>query len=120
MTLQVENNASSTVEDAPLLIGSLILNVAPGTGGEFPDSVNGNFRVTIWDQNKTAPSFDPTMEIVECTARNGDELTIIRGIEGTSAFEHTFGDNVSLLITAGVFNDPAQGIYNMDIDGGIF
>ena len=119
MTFKVKNNASSTVEDNPLTSGALILNVAPGGGSEFP--IVGNYRLTIWDSaTYSDPDSDPGMEIVECISRSVDELEITRGHENTLAAAHTQGEKVALLITAGIFDDSSQGVYNMDIDGGTF
>jgi len=119
MTLKVKNNASSTVADDPLHSGVSIVTVANGEGADFPSV--GKFRLTIWDEyNYPDPTNDPGMEIVECTIRTDDELTIIRACEGTLDVEHDLGEKIAMLVTAGLFDDPDEGIYNMNIDGGSF
>jgi len=41
---------------------------------------------------------------MQCTARSGDTLTVVRGAEGTSAQAFNIGDNVQLRITAAGMN----------------
>ena len=119
MTLKVKNNVSSTVADNPLTAAALVLNVAPGGGSDFPST--GIFRLTIWNESISSdPVYDPKMEIVECTMRSDDMLTITRGCEGTSPSEHDHGNVVAMLLTAGIFDDDTHGVYNMNIDGGTF
>lgn len=109
MVFSVANNAESTVADNPLSNVATTLNVAAGEGDKFPATFP--YRLTMWDKG-TYPdsSDDPNMEVVECTARTTDALTIIRGKENTSGTSHALGHTVELLITAGIFNDPEHGI----------
>jgi len=75
-----KNNACSTIADNPLVQGATTINVATGTGDRFPSTFP--YRLTIWDASTYPdPSEDPNMEIVECTARSGDALTVVRGKE---------------------------------------
>ena len=105
----VKNNAESTVADDPLASGATTLNVATGEGDNFPSTFP--YRLTIWDdENHADPTDDSGMEIVECTGRSGDALTIVRGKEGTSDVDHANGERVAMLITAGLFNDSVHGI----------
>ena len=119
MAFKVENNAASTVNDNPLAASITTLNVAAGEGANFPSS--GNFRLTIWDASSYAdPGNDSGMEIVECTARSTDALTIVRAREGTGDVAHTQGEKVALLITAGFFDDSTQGIYSTFVEDSDF
>lgn len=105
----VDNNVESTVADNPLAQAATTLNVAVGEGANFPSTFP--YRLTIWDDDAHQdPTDDSGMEIVECTARSTDALTIVRGKEGTGDVAHTNGERVALLITAGLFNDVARGI----------
>jgi|LGVF01.1.fsa_nt_gb hypothetical protein len=119
MSFKLKNNASSIVANNPLAVGGLTLNVAGGEGANFPTT--GNFRLTIWNADTYAnPGDDPDMEIVECTSRSVDALTIIRAREGTSDKEHVYGLKVALLLTSGIFDDSTQGIYNTFVEDSDF
>ena len=48
------------------------------------------------------------IEIVKCTARSTDTLTIVRAQEGTTASAFSSSDKVELRITAGVMGPAAQ------------
>lgn len=110
----VDNNVESTVADNPLAQAAVTLNVAGGEGANFPSTFP--FRLTIWDDNAYPdPGDDSGMEIVECTARTVDALTIARGKEGTGDVAHANGERVALLITAGLFNDSTYGLQNISL-----
>lgn len=73
-------------------------------GSVFPSS--GDFMVTVWDAvTYTRPGNDPNMEIVRCTSRSTNVLTVTRARESTTAVTHTSGDTVDMLITAGTFDE---------------
>jgi len=111
MTFSIKNNAESTVNDNPLSLGATTLNVATGEGANFPSTYP--FRITIWNSTSFPdPGEDSGMEIVECTSRTADALTIVRGCEGTADVEHTQDEKVAQLVTAGIFDDPDNGIYD--------
>lgn len=93
-----DNNATST------LAGS-ITNVATtaalsaGTGALFPNPVTADgdyFVLTFTDQATGILN-----EIVHVTARSGDNITMVRAREGTTALAWTAGDLATMLITAG-------------------
>ena len=105
----VKNNSESTVADNPLASGATTLNVASGEGNNFPSTFP--FRITIWDEiTYSDPSDDSGMEIVHCTGRTTDALTIVRAQEGTADVAHTNGEAVALLWTAGILNDATYGL----------
>lgn len=94
--LTKKNNAKSTITDNPLLIGAGLLNVAIGDGGKFPDAP---FHATLY-------TTDPALgEIVKITAKAGDQFTITRAQEGTTAQEWPGSTRLELLITAKLLND---------------
>ena len=99
MAALVANNASSTLVGG-LTIGATTLTVLDNTGAVFPDvaAADSNwFLVTIING-------DGLSEIVKCTARNADELTIERGQEDTDPLLFADEDKVELRLTAGVIN----------------
>lgn len=105
----VDNNVESSVANNPLAQAAVTLNVANGEGANFPSTFP--YRLTIWDEDAHQdPTDDSGMEIVECTARSTDALTIARGKEGTGDVAHANGERVALLITAGLFNDATRGV----------
>ena len=105
---KAKNNAKSTVADSPLSAVGTTLNVVTGTGNEFPDTFP--FVITLWDAvTYPDPGDDPEMEIVECTGRTVDALTIIRAQEDTSGVVHANGSQVAMLLTGGIINRLAEG-----------
>ncbi|MCS7001518.1 MAG: hypothetical protein NZ518_01590, partial [Dehalococcoidia bacterium] len=96
------NRASSQLNaDITALDTSLV--VSPGTGSRFPSpGVNEAFRLTLTDQNGQS-------EIVECTARTGDQLFVTRGVEGTTPRAFSAGSRVELRLTAGTMASFLQG-----------
>lgn len=105
----VKNNAESTVADNPLAQAATTLNVAAGGGGEFPSTFP--FLITLWDESTYPdPTDDSGMEIVKCTGRTTDALTIVRAQEGTADVAHALGERVAMLMTAGILNDATYGL----------
>lgn len=108
----VGNNAESTVADSPLTSDATTLNVATGEGVNFPATFP--YRLTIWDETSHKdPTDDSDVEIVDVTGRTTDALTIVRGKESTSGVEHSNGERVAMLITAGMFDDATHGLQNI-------
>lgn len=68
-------------------------------GNLFPTPVGGDyFYATIVSVSL------PVVEIVKCTARSGDYLTVVRGEEGTVPLPFNINDGVQLRITAAGMN----------------
>ena len=97
------NDANTTLA-APLASGALSCSLAAGAGALFPNPGAGQgFMVTFID---AATGF--VNEIVLCTARSGDTLTIVRAQEGTSDLNWLAGDLAANLITAGTMEQFPQ------------
>jgi hypothetical protein len=104
------NNAAST----------LLNNVGPtdvtlvlpgGDGAMFPADVAGaSFYVTVED-------VDGNIEIMQCTHRASDVLTVVRGREGTAARSFTSGAVVECRVTAGILS-YVDFVLNGDLPGG--
>lgn len=92
-----ENNARGALEGAITNVAtSLVLE--SGQGARFP--ATGNFYLAIWNRAAFAdPVDDSSAEIVLCTARSTDTLTITRAQEGTSGVAHADGEAVMLTFT---------------------
>lgn len=87
--LGVKNNAESLLA-ADITAAATSLTVTTGDGAKFPTS---NFPVSIDD------------EIMLCSSRTGDVLTVTRAQEGTTAAAHVAGVAVRLNITAGIIGE---------------
>ena len=101
--LKVKNRAISSLA-AGVSDTDTSWTVASGEGAKFPSS--GDFHLTCED------------EIVKCTARSGDVLTVTRAQEGTSAAAHAAGKSVELRVTAGVIENIQNEFHKLrDADG---
>ena len=87
--LKIKNRAISALA-ADITDIATSLTVTAGEGAKFPSA--GDFNITIED------------EILKCTARSTDTLTVTRAQEGTTAAAHVAGKAVELRITAGVLD----------------
>jgi hypothetical protein len=97
LTQLFANNAQSTVAS---LVGAAdnTVQVASGDGSLFPTPAGGDyFRVTL-----TQAGDESSWEILTCTARSGDVLTVTRAQEGTATATWAVGSKVELRLTAGV------------------
>lgn len=112
MSLLFTNNAVSTLA-AGLSAGGTSLTVQASDGNLFPNPTgNDSFLVTLQDASNN-------IEIVECTSRTGDALTVVRAQEGTADQNWLSGDSVELRITAGVLSQYRQGVGDAVVDTGI-
>lgn len=90
------NDASSTLA-APISNSATSISLASGGGSLFPNpSAGQQFELTF---NDAATGL--LTEIVYCTARSGDILTVVRAQEGTIAQSWLAGDLAANLVTAG-------------------
>ena len=93
------NNAATALAVA-ITPTSTVLQVVAGTGQYFPQPAGGDyFMLTLIQINNPEVA-----EIVQCTSRTGDYLTVVRGQEGTQPQIFNLSDNVQLRITAGSLN----------------
>jgi len=97
MGLVLKNNAVSRLASS-VEVGDTALAVTASEGSRFPLLAAGDwFPVTVLRS-------DGTLEIMRCTARSGDLLTVTRAQEGTTAKTFTAGDRVELRLTAATFD----------------
>jgi hypothetical protein len=102
MAILFTNNASTTLASSITNVATS-LTVASGAGALFPNPTSLDyFLVTLQGVSGTP------IEIVKCTARSTDTLTIVRAQEGTTASAFSASDKVELRITAGQMNGAAQ------------
>jgi hypothetical protein len=81
--------------------GALSVALQSGEGAKLPNpAVDGAFNLVWWNfTDYWNPSLDPNVEIVRCTARVSDTLTITRAQEGTTAAAHnTAGKSYRMIL----------------------
>lgn len=101
MALILKNNAVSRLASS-LAVGDTVLQITATEGSRFPLLEAGDwFPVTVLRSTGA-------LEIMRCTARAGDALTVTRAQEGTSALTFDAGDRVELRLTAGAFSSFQQ------------
>jgi hypothetical protein len=78
--------------------GTVVLE--SGHGAKLPDpATEGAFNLTWWDSTTYPdPSDDPNAEIVRCTARSTDTLTVTRAQEGTTGSTKNTGSVIYKMI----------------------
>jgi len=109
MGVKFANNAYGTL-NASIASGDTSLTLSSGQGARFPSLGAGDyFYATLIDTSNN-------LEIVKCTARSSDVLTITRGQEGTTARAYAVGDRVELRVTAQALADNVGA--NLDGDKG--
>lgn len=97
--MQLFSNNASSLLAAGIAAGSGSLTVTAGDGARFPNPQNGDFFLATLFQRVGVTEVN--IEIVMCTARAGDTLTITRAQEGTTPFAYNSGDYIELRQTAG-------------------
>lgn len=101
MAILFTNNASSTLANT-LSVGATTAVLATGGGALFPSpGASDSFLCTLEDTSGNT-------EVVSCTSRTGDSLTIVRAQENTTAREFAAGSRVEIRVTAGVLNSLLQ------------
>lgn len=109
--LKLANNASSILA-SQINISSTTLSLQTGGGALFPTLNSGEwFPVVVVDPAGNR-------EIMRCTARSGDTLTVVRAQEGTAARAFNPGARVDLRLTAGAIND-ILGSLASDLDSAV-
>lgn len=80
--------------------GAVTVVLVSGHGAKLPDpSVSGAFNLVWWNSTLYPdPADDPNVEIVRCTARTTDTLTITRAQESTSDVAHNVANSTYKMI----------------------
>lgn len=92
MAVLLANNATSRLASS-LTAAATTLSVTSGEGARFPSPTGDQwFPLTV-----ITPA--GALEIMRCTARSGDVLTVTRAQEGTAAQAFSAGDRVELRLT---------------------
>lgn len=103
MGIQVANNAFATLASSITSSGTSITLIS-GQGARFPSLGAGDhFYATLIDISNN-------LEIVKCTARSTDVLTVVRAQESTTARAYSVGDRIEIRLTAQTFLDATQSL----------
>ena len=90
------NNAKTTVSSS---LPSTSMSLLVADGSSFPNPGTGEyFYATLVDSSNNT-------EIVKCTVRSGNGLTILRGQDGTTARTFPAGSKVELRVVAAYLNE---------------
>jgi hypothetical protein len=101
MGIKVSNNAFATLA-AGITNSATSITLTTGQGARFPTLGAGDyFYATLIDISNN-------LEIVKCTARSTDVLTVVRAQESTTARAYSTGDRIEIRITAQTFNDATN------------
>lgn len=99
------NNAQSSLA-APVTALGVSMALQVGAGALFPNpSAGQQFSATLVDA-----ATGLLTEIVYCTARAGDVLTVVRAQEGTTARAWIAGDLIANIVTAGQMTAMIQTV----------
>ncbi len=98
MGIKLTNNAFATLA-ASINSSATSITLTTGQGARFPTLSAGDyFYATLIDTSNN-------LEIVKCTARSTDVLTVVRGQESTTARAYNTGDRIEIRVTAQTFLD---------------
>jgi hypothetical protein len=107
MGIKLTNNAFGTLA-AGINSSATSITLTSGQGARFPTLSAGDyFYATLVDTSNN-------LEIVKCTARSTDVLTVVRGQETTTARSYSTGDRIEIRLTAQTFLD-ASGIEDGEV-----
>lgn len=108
MSVKFANNAFGTL-NAGISNSATSITLSSGQGARFPTLASGEyFYATLIDTSNN-------LEIVKCTARSTDVLTVTRAQENTTAQAFAIGDRIELRVTAGGLEDVAA-LATLDAD----
>lgn len=100
MGIKLTNNAFGTLA-AGINSSATSITLTTGQGARFPTLSAGDyFYATLVDTSNN-------LEIVKCTARSTDVLTVVRGQESTTARSYSSGDRIEIRLTAQTFLDAS-------------
>ena len=100
MSVLFVNNAATTLSAG---VGDSATSITVADGSVFPAPSGSDYFYLTLEVDS-----DPTLkEIVKCTARSGNTLTITRAQDGTSARTFSTADKAELRLTAAGLNDVA-------------
>ena len=98
MAVQLYSNNATGFLASGIALGATSLTLGTGQGAGFPSPTNGDwFLLTLVGVTAGA---ETSWEILKCTARTSDTLTVVRAQEGTTAAAWSTGTKAELRVTA--------------------
>ena len=98
MGIKLTNNANATLASG-INSSATSITLTSGQGARFPTlTASDYFYATLVDTSNN-------LEIVKCTARSTDVLTVVRAQETTTARAYSTGDRIEIRLTAQTFID---------------
>ena len=90
MSLDPVKNFAKTTLASGITAGATSMTFTSGGAAKFPDpDTDGAFNVVIWNSTDYPdPADDPEHEVVRVTSSSGEDMTITRGQESTTAAAH--------------------------------
>ena len=118
-TFDATKNFAKVTVSAGYAAGAVTVVLSADHGSRLPQpTTDGEFNLTWWNNSDYGdPTDDPNKEIVRCTARTTDTLTVTRAQEGTSDSIKNISAKVyrmALAITAKVVDDLGDAINATD------
>jgi len=112
--MSIDTLANFVRDSVDASIGDTDTEISVADASIFPDpATNGEYNAVVWDVDAhPRPDQDPDVEIVRVTAvdTTGDELTVSRGQEDTTAVSHPSGAAIHVSVTAKMFDDVAGAL----------
>ena len=106
MGIKLTNNAFGTLASG-INSSATSITLTSGQGARFPTLAAGDyFYATLIDTSNN-------LEIVKCTARSTDVLTVTRAQESTTARSYSTGDRIEIRLTAQTFIDRTDVTANL-------
>ena len=103
MGIKLTNNAFATLA-AGINSSATSITLTSGQGARFPTlTASDYFYATLIDTSNN-------LEIVKCTARSTDVLTVVRAQESTTARAYSAGDRIEIRLTAATFVDSLNPV----------
>jgi hypothetical protein len=115
MAYDATKNFAKVTASTGYAAGATTVVLSSGDGAKLPQpSTDGEFNLVWWNNTDYGdPSDDPNKEIVRCTVRSTDTLTVTRAQEGTADSIKNIADKtyrLALAITAKVVDDITDNI----------
>ncbi len=101
MALDPTRNFAKVIVSTGYNAAATTVVLSSGEGAKLPQpSTDGSFNLVWWNATDYGdPADDPNVEIVRCTARSADALTVTRAQEGTSAStKNTSGKTYKMIL----------------------
>lgn len=116
MAIQIKftNNFVATLA-AAISDADTAITLDAGSGAKLPNYGGGDYEYM------TLGNTANNLEIVKVTARVGDILTVVRGVDGTTAKAWSAGDQINSRPCAAAMNDALQvNVAKADVDSQVF